>query len=132
MLTSRDINFNAHCFYLYLVENFFDMKAISLGQIQAEACVDREEMFEETLVSFIPTSTGDLCSLCEDLNNSGHILFLKEPAKLEFSWVKQLYSQKSMVLSLHHGISKNVLTWLLALELSHYRELKSTSHNMIL
>ena len=55
----------------------------------------RDRTKEEALY-FLPQSLWALCRVCSELNDRGHILFLKDPNKVECSWI---IINKSVLLS---------------------------------
>ena len=86
--TTAAINFNCHCFLVYLLDRFRDIPAETLNRINAKIKIElADEETQDALVSFVPESLAALCSLCDELNDRGHILFLKNLAVLEDSWV---------------------------------------------
>ena len=94
------VKFNAHCFYIYLVDKCQDLKAVSLGNIKALILQDRTRAVDLQVSSFLPESLERLCKICEDLNNRGIVLFLKDAINLPDSWVVM---DKSGILSEING-----------------------------
>ena len=83
------ITFNAHCFYIYLVDKFKVSIAVTVEQIQTQ--IKAELSFgtptKHNVMNFIPDSLHHLCKICVELNDRGHILFLKDSQVIEQSWV---------------------------------------------
>ena len=92
----EDITFNAHCFYVYLMDQFRDLSAIMLSIVHAHIKNQQRDMTKEEALYFLPQSLGALCRICSELNDRGHILFLKDPNKVESSWI---IIDKSVLLS---------------------------------
>ena len=77
------IAFNAHCFLVYLLETFKDIPAVTLGTVLQEI----EKSHKEGVLDFLPKSIGALYKICIELNERGHILFLKDRINVENSYV---------------------------------------------
>ena len=84
--TKEIITFSAHCFYVYLVDKFKDSIAVSVEQIQAEIKAE-DTTSKHHVTNFIPDSLHLLCKICDELNDRGHIFFLKDSQDIEQSWV---------------------------------------------
>ena len=80
--TQDSIHFNAHCFHVYVFDEYRDVKVVPFKVIQA---VIRED--ENEISSILPESTYRLCRVCEDLSERGTILFLKDITNLQNSWI---------------------------------------------
>ena len=80
------ISFNAHCFHVFLVHKFRMSVAVTIQDIQAEI-ITEEDSTKKGIVSFLPETTCALCKVCDELNDRGHILFLKNTKDIENSWV---------------------------------------------
>ena len=94
--TQEDISFNAHCFHVYLLDRFRESSAIILSTILTHIKIQQQAITEEKALYFLPQSTGALYKICNELNDRGHILFLKDLDKVENSWV---ITDKSVLLS---------------------------------
>ncbi len=70
------VNFTAHCFFVFLLDNFRENKVISLEDIQLKI----EEIMQDSdddLAIFLPISKKPLQQLCTLLEKDGHIFFLQ-------------------------------------------------------
>ena len=80
------ITFNAHCFLVYLLETFKHTPAVTVStihkQIQKQLLSQREGVLD-----FLPKTIGALYKICLELNERGHILFLKDKINVENSYV---------------------------------------------
>ena len=84
-----DINFNAHCFLVYLLDKFREATALTLATIQAQIKVefDQAEASAIGIESFVPSNIRSLYEICIQLNDRGHLLVLMDPTAIENSWV---------------------------------------------
>ena len=100
--TQERICFNARCFHVYLVDEYQDLKAVSLRQVQSDISEDCnwEQNMKQDVSYFLPESLYHLCRLCEDLNDRGIVLFLKNATNLPDSWIVM---DKSGILSEING-----------------------------
>ena len=85
------IAFNAHCFLVYLLETFKDIPAVTLGTVHEEI----EKSHREGVLEFLPKNIGALYKICIELNERGHILFLKDRINVESSYV--VIEEKSLL-----------------------------------
>ena len=97
--TQERICFNARCFHIYL-DKYRDLKAVSLRQVQSDISEDGEQNMEQDVSYFLPESLYHLCLRCEDLNDRGIVLFLKNATNLPDSWIVM---DKSGILSEING-----------------------------
>ena len=85
---SAELSLNCHCFLLYLHDNFQDTPALQVKEV-----ADRIQshsgatLADRVALGFIPEDFHTLCKLCEDLNERGNILFLRNPHKPQESWI---------------------------------------------
>ena len=83
-----ELSFNCHCFLLYLLDRFQGTPALpvkeALAKVQAHSA---SEAADQTLANFFPEDSRTLCKFCEDLNERGNILLLRNPHKFEESWI---------------------------------------------
>ena len=85
-LRSQDnINFNAHCFLVYLLDKFRKATALTLATIQA--WIKEAEVSAIGIESFVPSNIHSLYAICDQLNDRGHLLVLMDPTAIESSWV---------------------------------------------
>ena len=80
--SQESIDFNAHCFLVCVVDNFREATALTLGTIQAQI-----KTLADDIKSFVPSTIHFLSSICDQLNDLGHLLVLKNPTAIEDSWV---------------------------------------------
>ena len=87
--SQENINFNAHCFLVYLLDKFREATALTLATIQAQI----KEEFDQAVTSaigiesFVPSNIQSLYEICIQLNDRGHLLVLMDPTAIENSWV---------------------------------------------
>ena len=80
------ISFNAHCFYVFLLDKFSMSVAVTVDDVRNEI----EKQIDSTqtgVVNYLPESISVLNLVCDELNDRGHILFLKNNDNIEKSWV---------------------------------------------
>ena len=87
-----DLNFNTHCFFLYLLDKFRDHEAVQVKDVLIKLKINSAQAAIKPggneLLSFIPTEFPDkLCEMCEDLHERGSILLLKNSKNPEHSWI---------------------------------------------
>ena len=88
------ITFNAHCFLVYLLETFKDTPAVTISTIREQ--IEKQLLsYREGVLDFLPKSTGALYKICLELNERGHILFLRDNINLENSYV--VVEEKSLL-----------------------------------
>ena len=95
------MNFMSHCFHIYLLEYFQHLPAVSLSQITS--CLLQKQMSEYPTFSsyhnqsaatlednkpkrLLPTKPSEIDNILEELNEKGHIMFLKS-SRRRSSWV---------------------------------------------
>ena len=81
--TYTDVSFISHCFFVYLVEKMKDSPVVKLF----EMVTSNIQASGDNIMSYIPTSYCALSKICEELNDRGHIMFLKNSEVLEESWI---------------------------------------------
>ena len=77
----ENITFNAHCFYAYLSKIKYTVG--KLGSVLEEI----KTASSDVATKYIPHTLGALYKICIELNDRGHILFLKDPNEAENSWI---------------------------------------------
>ena len=88
------ITFNAHCFLVYLLETFKETPAVTLSTIHEQ--IEKQLLsHREGVLDFLPKSIGALYKICVELNERGHILFLRDKKNLENSYV--VIEEKSLL-----------------------------------
>ena len=86
--SQENINFNAHCFLVYLLDKFREATALTLAIIQAQIKeFDQAEASAIGIESFVPSDIQSLYEICIQLNDRGHLLVLMDPTAIENSWV---------------------------------------------
>ena len=80
------ISFNAHCFHVFLLDKFRVSVAVNIKDLQTKIQKVNKES-KKDVVSYLPDNILILTSVCDELNDRGHIIFLKNDDKLENSWV---------------------------------------------
>ena len=88
------IPFNAHCFYVYLIERFIDSPAVTISAIH-EQIKSHGQQLPQTKEEFFPKDLFGLYRICIELHDRGHILFLKDKMAAENSYV--VIDQKSLL-----------------------------------
>lgn len=81
-----DMSFNCHCFLLYILEKFQHVPGISLSSVLRTVEYE-SELEQKKLLSFIPDSFSSLCKICDELNQRGNLLFLKNTQDIAKSWI---------------------------------------------
>ena len=85
----QKVNFIAHCFLVYLLDKFRDATAVTLKEI--ESTLPRYYYTYNTessnITAFLPRTMEALEDACDQLNDSGHLLVLKNPTAIENSYV---------------------------------------------
>ena len=84
------INFNAHCFLVYVLANFRNAVAVTVDQIRKKISEDTTEATarsSESITYFLPESDKAVEDACDQLNDKGHLLVLINHAAIEKSWI---------------------------------------------
>ena len=80
------ISFNSHCFHVFLLDTFRASVAATIHDLRME--IEKVNDIEEKgVANYLPKNITTLSSVCDELNDRGHILFLKNNDNLEKSWV---------------------------------------------
>ena len=85
--SQENINFNAHCFLVYLLDKFRDHTAVTIGQILSEMEGGGVSSYDDDITYFLPLSNQAVATVCDQLNDRGHLLVLMDPTAIENSWV---------------------------------------------
>ena len=80
------MDFNCHCFFVYLLDKFRESLAITIDMVQA-AIETEPKVSKSGLLSFIPDTVSRLCQICDKLDDHGHLIFIKDSTQLEKSWI---------------------------------------------
>ena len=82
------MDFNCHCFFVYLLDKFRKSLAITIDMVQTAIQTEPEASKSgEGHLSFIPDTVSRLCQICDKLDDHGHIIFIKDSTQLEMSWI---------------------------------------------
>ena len=85
--SQENINFNAHCFLVYLLDKFRDHTAVTIGQILSELEGGGVSAYNDDITYFLPQSKQAVATVCDQLNDRGHLLVLKNTTAVENSCV---------------------------------------------
>ena len=85
--SQENINFNAHCFLVYLLDKFRDHTAVTIGQILSEMEGGGVSAYDDDITYFLPQSKQAVATVCDQLNDTGHLLVLKNTTAIENSCV---------------------------------------------
>ena len=80
------ISFNAHCFLALLLDSFQKTAAIQIRDVR-RIVTENERGKGSKLSEYVPVSPVALNNICAELNDRGHILFLKDESDIENSWI---------------------------------------------
>ena len=81
--SQENINFNAHCFLVHLLDKFRDQTAVTIGQILSEMVGGVLSTYEVHITYFLPQSKEAVATVCDQLNDRGHLLVLKNTTAVE-------------------------------------------------
>ena len=84
---AENIKFNTHCFLVYLIDTFKELKAVTLHQILQKIGDEKQAVTTNSPLFFLPHNTSVLLNLCSELNDRGHILLLKNADDPLSSWI---------------------------------------------
>ena len=87
--SQESIDFNAHCFLVYLLDKFREATALTLATIQAQIKEDLKQLeaSADDVKSLVPANIHSFYTICNQLNDRGHLLVLKNSTAIENSWV---------------------------------------------
>ena len=87
--TNLSVNLNSHMFLVYLIDNYPDELALTLQVVKddLEASTNSSSKKIDKVVSFIPSTIPRLTEICVQLSDKGHILFLRNEASPEKSFI---------------------------------------------
>ena len=80
------ISFNAHCFLVLLLDTFEKIPAVQVRDVRKKVA-ENEHGKGSKLSAYVPISPVALNNICAELNDRGHILFLKDEDDIENSWI---------------------------------------------
>ena len=84
------VSLNAHTFYIYLLDSFKAVLAVSLGDVQERIHRDLDQVKSKrtkNLLSFIPSTLPRLVEICDQLSKKGLILYLHNEGTPERSFI---------------------------------------------
>ena len=84
------VSLNAHTFYIYLLDSFKEVLAVSLGDVQERIHRDLDQVKSKrtkNLLSFIPSTLPRLVEICDQLSKKGLILYLHNEGTPERSFI---------------------------------------------
>ena len=83
-----EMSFRSHCFLVFLLDKFRDRPAVQVGKVSEIVASESEnDPMSSSIVSCIPKETSEILQLCDELNQRGNILFLKDAQGSENSWI---------------------------------------------
>ena len=77
------MTFHSYCFRSFLISLGKERPGIQLSAV-LEFCKEHPDY---DVCRFLPQTPKDLCTICDELSERGHILFFKNETKLEESWI---------------------------------------------
>ena len=80
------LHFNSHCFYVFLYREFKDSNYITLACIISKLRLQTTQP-EGNPLRLLPSNRGKVVEFCQDLNDRGHIHFIKHPTVIQRSWI---------------------------------------------
>ena len=89
--SSQALDFDSHCFLLFVLDKFKDRPAVTVGDAMAKVI---EASKDEIYWTFL--KSRNLLEICEKLNERGNILFMKNHSNPNNSWI---ILNKSVLLS---------------------------------
>ena len=106
------MNFTCHHLYVHLLDKFREMPAVPYSQISAAFVQHqlvssmhqfyRREHSHSNSDKLLPTSHTDMIRILEELNDRGHILFVKDPKHLQRSWV--ILNKETLLGKIHGSV----------------------------
>ena len=84
------VSLNAHTFYIYLLDGFKEVLAVSLGDVRERIRRDFDQVKSKrtkNLLSFIPSTLHRLVEICDQLSKKGLILYLRNEGTPERSFI---------------------------------------------
>ena len=80
----ENVNFIAHCFLVYLLDNFKETSALKIGQIFERISHNFSHTAAE-ITGFLPRNVEECIEVCNELNDRGHLLMIKSDSDVENS-----------------------------------------------
>ena len=83
-----EMSFRSHCFHVFLLDKFRDCPAVQVGKVSKMVASESEkDARSASIASCIPTESCEILQLCDELNQRGNILFLKDAQGSKNSWI---------------------------------------------
>ena len=79
------MSFRTHCFLVYLLDKFRDCPAVRVRDVSAR--VVEETPLLGTMPLRIPKDVNQISQLCEEVSETGNLLFFKCTQSIESSWI---------------------------------------------
>ena len=79
------MHFNSHCFYVLLLQLFKD-KHVTFGQI-ISTIEQMKNKPNENPALLLQSDIETVLKICEELDDKGHIMFIKHPHIINLSWI---------------------------------------------
>ena len=80
------MDFNSHCFYVFLLYMFKSNNVVTLGHILRALKSKPEDPINNPLFA-LPSDHPKVIEMCHDLNEKGHIMFIEHPTIINMSWL---------------------------------------------
>ena len=80
------MDFNLHCFYVFLLYMFRNSNVVHLGRILSTLKSKSKDEKDSPLFA-LPSSRRKVIEMCHDLNEKGHIMFIEHPTIIDMSWL---------------------------------------------
>ena len=80
------IDFNSHCFYVFLLHLFRNSNVVTLGRILS-ALKSKSKDEKDSPLFALPSDRPKVIDMCHDLNEKGHIMFIEHPTIIDMSWL---------------------------------------------
>ena len=77
------MDFNSHCFYVFLLHMFRNSNVVTLGHILS-ALKSKSKDIKNSPLFALPSDSAKIIEMCHDLNEKGHIMFIENPT---MSWL---------------------------------------------
>ena len=80
------MDFNSHCFYVFLLHMFRNSNVVTLGRILS-ALKSKSKDEKDSPLFALPSDRPKVIEMCHDLNEKGHIMFIEHPTIIDMSWL---------------------------------------------
>ena len=85
---AEEMSFRSHCFLVFLLDKFRDCPAVQVGKVSEIVASESEKHPRSaSITSCIPTESSEILEVCNELNQRGNILFLKDAQGSKNSWI---------------------------------------------